>query len=168
MGAEVISYHTTGYRVRAALSRQLDDDDACERLSRIVGPADGREFWSNLDRGCDDVRSNSFGAVTVRIRPDNRFNRIISVGVVGLWPAPADGGSVAARVETGRLAVTHTSKGGEFSKEGQPRKKKAKKEDKLLDFPPSPSPTFMGLLQTPQTPRLDFRGRVRSAPGGGP
>lgn len=28
----------------------------------------------------------------------------------------------------------------------------------LLDFPLSPSPTFIGLRQTPQTPRLDLRG----------
>lgn len=40
----------------------------------------------------------------------------------------------------------------------------------LLLFPLSPSPTFIGRLHTPHTPRFDFRGMeaVRLAPGGGP
>ena len=42
--------------------------------------------------------------------------------------------------------------------------------DRLFDFPLSPSPTFMGRLHTPHTPRFDFRRTppLREAEGGGP
>jgi len=42
------------------------------------------------------------------------------------------------------------------------------KEDRLLDLPASESATLMGLLQTPQTPMLDFFDMERSAPESGP
>ena len=40
----------------------------------------------------------------------------------------------------------------------------------LFDFPPSPSPTFIGRRHTPHTPRFDLRRTavVRPAPGTGP
>jgi hypothetical protein len=41
--------------------------------------------------------------------------------------------------------------------------------DALFDFPPpSPSPTFIGRLHTPQTPTLDLRGTDPRWVGGGP
>jgi hypothetical protein len=42
--------------------------------------------------------------------------------------------------------------------------------NELFDcFPPSPSPTFIGRLHTPHTPRLDLRGTADFAcPGAGP
>ncbi len=42
--------------------------------------------------------------------------------------------------------------------------------DILFDFPPSPSPTFIGRRHTPHTPRFDLRRTacVRFAPGTGP
>lgn len=43
------------------------------------------------------------------------------------------------------------------------------REDSLLDFPPSPSPTFIGRRHTPHTPRLEFLiTPALEAPGGGP
>lgn len=85
-------------------------------MGGIAGAADGREFWSNLDRGSDNVRRGfgDGGIAVIWVRTNNRFDRIISIGVIDFWNPTSGCGSIATGIEVGGLAVAHAGEGGKF------------------------------------------------------
>lgn len=117
MGAIFVGDDASRNRVRAAFSWQLDDDDACERLGGVGGSADGRELGPDLDGGRDNVGRVISSAVTVgviRVWTGDGLDRIVGIGVKGLWNRASCSGGIATRIEVGRLAVAHASEGCEF------------------------------------------------------
>jgi hypothetical protein len=116
MGAVIVGDHTCKDRIRAAFSREFNDDDACEGLGGIAGTADGGELGANLDGGRDNVGRvrRGVGVIVITVLSGLRFDRIISTGVIGLWNPTPSGGSIATWIETGSFAVAHTSEGSKF------------------------------------------------------
>ena len=148
---------------RRALARQLDNDNAGEWLVYIAGAGEGGKLWADLDGGCNDVL-RMLGA---RVRFDGTcmIKRVVFIWVVRASGrlSGAAGGGVSSRIEWGGAAVAHSSESSKlctrYIKTGAGAEWE---EDSLLDLPLSPSPTFIGRLQTPHTPRLVFLGTARA------